>query len=227
MPLTNHAMLVSLTIKQWGARKLDRNASNELCDSKQAQRSSGNFNKLLIPKIHLQAIQKLVNSIRNYHYSNTLPWEHKGSDILPSNQYFEYTQQMGNFKTQFENKVDEFLTAYPTILEQVESSLKDLYNEHDYPSVEVISKKFELTVSMSPIPDAGDFRIDLEQAEIDKLEEQLSERMVQANKNAETELFSRLYTTVAKAVVKLKDPVGVFRNTLIINIIEEATKHPT
>jgi len=226
MSLASAAMLVTLKITQWSARKLDRKVSDELCDSKSAARSSANVNKQLIPKKHLNKIQTLVNTIRNYHYVNTLAWEHKGSDILPSARYFKYMGDMQQYKLEFNAAVEEFLTDYPIILQQVSTSLHDLYNVNDYPTVEQIRTKFLIDMSVSPIPTSGDFRIDLEQKELSKLQAELDSRMDIARVAAETELFSRLYTVVAKAALTLSDPIKVFRNSLILNIKEEAERAP-
>jgi hypothetical protein len=226
MSLATSTILVTLNITQWTARKLDRNASNDLCDSKEAQRGSGNFNKLLIPKAHLKPIQRVVNSIRNYHYANTLPWEHKGADILPSRMYMDYMRDMGNLKTKFELSVSEFVTDYPTIIQQVEKSLGKLFNAEDYPTANQVRSKFSMKIDANPVPTVTDFRVDLNQEEIDKIKQDLGARLDAANNAAVNELFARLYTATAKAVITLKDPTKIFRNTLILNIIELARKIP-
>jgi hypothetical protein len=226
MSLSTSSMLVSLKITQYSARKLDREASLDFCESKSATADSGNFNKVLIPKVHLQPIQRMVNSIRNYHYATTLPWEHRGADILPSKMYLTYIKEMGNLKTQFETLVDEFITDYPIIISQVQQQLGSLYRESDYLDVEVIRDKFSIGVDITPIPNVADFRIDLEHAEVEKLKSELGARLDAANNVAEQELFARMYTSVAKAVITLKEPGKIFRNTLILNMLELSRKAP-
>ena len=226
MALSNSAMLIALNLTQWSARKLDREASNELCESKDATRGSGNFNKILIPKVHLQPIQRMVNTIRNYHYSTTLPWEQSGADILPSRMYMGYMQEMGNLEIQFNELVDEFCTDYPIIIGQVQQQLGNLYRESDYPNVDYIRSKFSMKLDVTPIPNVSDFRIDLEHAEVEKIKANLGDRLQAANNAAEQELFARLYTATAKAVITLKEPGKIFRNTLILNILELSRKVP-
>ncbi len=226
MSLSTSSVLVSLKITQYSARKLDREASIDLCESKEASSDSGNFHKILIPKVHLQPIQRMVNAIRNYHYATTLPWEHRGADILPSKMYLTYVKEMGNLKTQFETLVNEFITDYPIIIKQVEKQLGHLYSESDYPNAELIRKKFSIGVDITPIPNVADFRIDLEHAEVEKIKSDLGTRLEAANNVAEQELFARLYTSVAKAVITLKEPGKIFRNTLILNMLELSRKAP-
>ena len=126
MALQDSAMLVSLYLTQWSARKLDRSTSHEVCDAKHADHELGRFNKQIIPKKYLHNIQQVANRIRNYHYENTLPWNHKGADLLPSRHYLKYTQRMGELEEKFDKAVTEFLTAYPTIIQQVQNNLNDL-----------------------------------------------------------------------------------------------------
>ena len=51
MSLSSSALLVSLTVKQWSARKYDKTVSEQVCETNEAKRGSGNFNKQLINKI--------------------------------------------------------------------------------------------------------------------------------------------------------------------------------
>jgi hypothetical protein len=227
MALQNSAMLVSLTLTQWSARKLDRNTSYEVCKAKHADQDLGRFNKQIVPKKYLKNIQQLSNRIRNFHYSNTLPWQHKGSDLLPGRHYMKYAKRMGELKEKFNEAVNEFLTAYPTVIKQVQNNLNDLYDDTDYPTVEQIRKKFTMDIKMTPVPSSGDFRIDINQKELDKLKTQLDEQIEQASKLAQQELFSRLYSSLAKAVLTLRIPGKIFRNTLILNIEDICRKIPT
>jgi len=226
MALQNSGILVSLKITQWSARKLDRGTSFEVCKTKHADQGSGSFNKQIIPKKYLANINQLVNKIRNYHYANTLAWEHKGSDLLPSRNYFKYMTRMGELQDQFTDAVAEFIKHYDTVVAQVQNNLNDLYDIGDYPSPSEINRKFYMEITTTPIPAAGDFRIDINNKELDKLKSKLAEQLNQAELAAEKDLFSRLYTTLAKTIVTLGDPNAIFRNSLIFNIEDICTKIP-
>ena len=220
MALQDSGMLVSLTITQWAARKLDKTTSYEVCNAKSADQGSGSFHKQIIPKGYLKNINQLVNRIRNFHYSNTLAWTHKGSDLLPSRNYMKYVKTMGKLQDKFNEAVDDFLDHYDTVVKQAVNNLHGLYEESDYPTAEMIKRKFKMEINMTPIPSSGDFRIDLNQKELDKLKGRLDQQLAEAQVAAEQDLFSRLYTAVAKATITLRTPNKIFRNTLILNIEE-------
>ena len=226
MTLANSAVLVSLHVKQWSARKLDRQASKEVCETHNANTNSGNFNKQLIRKMDLKPIQRVVNSARNFHYENTLAWDHDGADLLPSRHYLTYMAKMAEFKEAFQKEVDAFIEKYPELLTAVMNDLSTLYNPKDYPSQNVLKTKFIMDVRVTPIPESGDFRVDLPAKESKKLRDELDSRLILANQAAEKDLYMRLYTTIAKAVVVLKTPNKIFRNSLILNIIELVNKIP-
>lgn len=220
MALQDSGMLVSLTITQWAARKLDKTVSYEICDAKSADQGSGSFHKQIIPKGYLKNINQLVNTIRNFHYSNTLAWDHKGSDLLPSRNYMKYVKRMGTLEDKFDQAVNDFLSHYDTVVKQAVNNLQGLYEEEDYPTVEQIRKRFSMQINITPIPASGDFRIDINKKELNKLKDKLDTQLIAAQRAAEQDLFSRLYTAVAKATVTLRTPGKIFRNTLILNIDE-------
>lgn len=227
MALQDSAMLVSLTITQWSARKLDRGVSYDVCTDKGADLDLGRFNKQIVPRKYLMHINQLVNQIRNYHYSNTLAWSHKGVDLLPGRHYMKYSVEMGDLQEKFTEAVKDFLNHYNTIIKQVENNLHGLYNKDDYPDVEQLRKKFHMQIDLTPVPSTGDFRIDINQTELDILKNKLNDQLEKASKQAEHDLFSRLYTAVAKAVITLREVDKIFRNTLIFNIDDICKKIPT
>ena len=49
-PLSRKAVLVSVNISQWTARKLDREVTDEVNASHGAQKDAGRYNKLLLEK---------------------------------------------------------------------------------------------------------------------------------------------------------------------------------
>ena len=76
-------------------------------------------------------------------------------------------------------------------------------------------------------PASGDFRIDLPAKEMKKLKKQLDISLKEAAHAAALDLYSRFYTSLAKTVVTLADPYKIFRNTLVFNVEDIATKIKT
>ena len=227
MPIQDAGLLITLTLKQWQARKLDKKISLEVCQTKGAKADSGNFHKVLIGKQHLQPITQLVNKIRNYHYSNTLAWSHKGVDFLPSKHYLTYMDNMGTLKDKFEFTCDEFVKKYPHLLTEASVDLNNMHDSDDYPSPEVVRERFFMDIAATPVPSSGDFRVDIGTKELKKLKDKLDVSLKGAEHAAALDLYSRFYTSLAKVVVTLADPYKIFRNTLIFNVEDISTKIKT
>jgi len=135
----------------------------------------------------------------------------------------KYVKRMSKLRDDFEESVDDFMDHYDTVIKQAVNNLQGLYEEGDYPTKEQVRKRFRMDINITPIPASGDFRIDINEKELNKLRTKLDEQLIAAQEAAEQDLFSRLYTSVAKAVITLRAPEKIFRNTLILNI-EEISK---
>lgn len=73
--LSSRAMLASLSISIWSARKHDPEASEEIALRHGVQTDAERYNKVLLPKKALADLQKIVSEAREAHYFVTLPWE--------------------------------------------------------------------------------------------------------------------------------------------------------
>jgi len=59
--LSSRAMLCSLSISMWSARKHDPEASEEIAQRHGAQANAGRYHKVLLPKEALAEILKIVS----------------------------------------------------------------------------------------------------------------------------------------------------------------------
>jgi len=62
--LSSRAMLCSLSISMWSARKHDPDASQEIAQRHGAQADAGRYHKVLLPKEALAEVQKIVSDAR-------------------------------------------------------------------------------------------------------------------------------------------------------------------
>lgn len=220
MALNEKAMLVNLAISQWTARKYDRKISREVNASHGAAEDAGRYNKSLIARDSLKDIQRLVGQARIFHYENTLPWFDEGSRILPAAMFAEYSTKMRELRGEFETAVREFSYAYPSLVEEAKTALNELFNSQDYPPADTILNKFGWGVSISPLPNADDFRVQLSDTEITKIKAEIEARQENAAEIATKDLWERLYRVVSNMATKLSVPDAIFRNSLIENIGE-------
>lgn len=204
MSLSSSAMLVDLNISVWTARKLDRQVSEEVDVAKNTQVKAGNYNKhLMAGAKQLEDIQKLAANIRIWHYRQTLPWSDLGSRLLPTKNFFDYKNALGQYEQEFDGLVNNFCNEYDTLVTAMAFQLGDLFNPQEYPPVGEIRNKFKFTYTFSPVPDAGDFRIDAGEAEVQELREQYENTYKARTEAANKDLWDRLYECLKNISEKL------------------------
>ena len=193
----SNAMLIDLNISVWTGRKMDKKVSEEVDASKGTKARAGNYHKKLMAGSNkLENIQKIVTAVRSWNYQQTLPWSDGGSRLLPMKNFFNYKETLNNYENQFNQAVDEFITEYPQLVSGSAFTLGDLFDRGEYPTADSLKDKFRFKFVFSPVPDAGDFRIDVEDSAKAELEEQYKSYYEQKLADAMADAWTRLHETL-------------------------------
>lgn len=220
MMLNDRALLVSLSISQWTARKLDKKATKEVADINRASTSAGRYNKSLLPLNDLLAnVHQKTGVIREKFAKNTLPWGVDGTRILPSANYLQFMQDFRKEKSEWQSLVNTFLDNYEYLVAEAKRWLGDLYDEKDYPPKDRIIDKFNMDMGIFPVP-SNDFRVELSSDELTRIQEDLESRMTSIQQEAMNDCWHRLYKHVEHITEKLSDPKNIFRDSMIENARE-------
>ena len=202
--VSSSAMLVELGISSWTARKKDRGATADLLNSKHASKAAGAFNKNLLADCEeLTAIQKFASNVRSMHYNMTIPWSDSGLRLLPTAKYFDYHKQMTQLQAEFDRLVQKFLEAYDWEVAQVHAKLGDLFNRDEYPTSESVRSKFAFRVSYLPVPEAGDWRVEMESDAQRVLREQYETFYNAQMEKAMRDLWERLHEHLSRLINQL------------------------
>lgn len=216
--LANKAVLVSLSVSQWTANKMDKKETEEVTIKHSTAARVARVNKSLLPGARsLDAVRKATNELRTWFYANTLPWGN-GTSIIKSEAFLAFSSELSRHKSAWDQAVAAFLADYPTLVTQAQSQLNGLYVPDDYPDVADIAKLFSLKVSFLPVPEVSDWRIDLGADEVAQLQASVRADIAKAQSSAMSEAWSRLKDVVEKAKDRLADRDAVFRDSLIDNI---------
>jgi hypothetical protein len=220
MKLNDRALLVSLSISQWTARKLDKKATKDVADANRASTSAGRYNKSLLPLNDLLAnVHQKTGVIREKFAKNTLPWGIDGTRILPSANYLQFMQDFRKEKAEWQTLVTTFLDNYEYLVAEAKRWLGDLYDEKDYPSKDSITGKFNMDMAILPVP-SNDFRVALSSDELTRIQEDLESRMTSVQQEAMNDCWHRLYKHVEHITEKLSDPKNIFRDSMLDNARE-------
>lgn len=231
--IQNSSMLVDLNISMWTGRKQDKQVSEEIDAAKSTKTKAGNYHKkLLAGTARLDDIHKLVTGIRIWHYAQTLPWSDGGSRLLPMKNFFDYKATLSDYETQFADAVDVFIKEYPTLVSAAAFQLGDLFNADEYPDAEKLRDKFRFRYVFLPVPDMGDFRVDVNEAHLVELKAQYESFYQNKLSEAMQDAWDRLHECLAKMSEKLADAqtpritkegavrTQIFRDSLITNAVE-------
>ena len=215
--LNHKAMLMTLSISQWTARKHDKHASSEI-EKNHGAKNAGRFNKLLVDADALKPIASAASALRDYHNTNTLPWTDDGRRLLPSKLFMTYTQNMRQLKDTFNTRVREFVNEYPGLVQAARLRLGTLYDPQDYPDASRIMLKFSVNIDPEPVPSANDFRVDMGETEMARVRQEVEEAVRGRQQKAVNDLFERVREVVGVMHERLSDPKAVFRDSLVDNV---------
>ena len=204
--LSNKAMLVDLTIHQYDASKKDKTVTREVLAKHNASSNAGSFNKRLLDEAATKGVSAAAAALRTFHYSRTLPWLNDGPRILSSELFEESALGVRRLKSDFERLADQFALDFPQHIEQARLTRNGLFNLADYPRPDKIRAKFGIEVNWFPLPDSGDFRINLGQDVLEHMQRSLEETKEEALKTARNDVYKRLAERLTQVSEQFGDP---------------------
>ena len=219
--ISSSAMLVDLSISTWTARKLDKNVTNEVNTSKKASQQASRVNKNLLPGVQqLDEITKLAAAARNYMASRTLPWSDYGPRLITTDKFFDFKQAMDEYEQTYNEKVQEFLNAYPTLISMQAFKLGDMFDRDEYPDVDEIANKFRFNIAYLPVPETGDFRVDIGHEALEEVRAQYEREYEQRLENAMNEVRDRILDSLRHLSERLTDNDDGTRKKFRNNVLD-------
>jgi hypothetical protein len=129
---------------------------------------------------------------------------------------------MTEYQNEFYTMLDKFLGVYDWAVIQAEAeyeALGKLFYKHDYPSVDTLRGKFNWRLSYIPMPDAGDFRVDIGNEQADAIREQCAEYYSTMFHQAIQEIAEPLKNMSERLDYSNGEDKKVFRDTLVSNVV--------
>lgn len=224
--ISSSAILVELSISVWTARRLDKTASRAVTANNNAASGVANVNKKLLGDCaELDAVQKFAANARNLHYGMSMPWSDMGMRLVPTAMYLsKYSKAMSELEQEFYRLVNIFLAAYQWEIGQAQVKLGDLFNPDEYPTTDAVRNKFRFQLHEMPVPDVGDFRLDVSNEAMNALADKYKSYYTTQLNNAMGDLWQRTHTALTKMSERLDYADGqtkkVFRDSLVDNVVE-------
>ena len=233
-------MLVEMNISVWTAAIVDRKTTDKVTLDAHAVADAGKFRKNLMAGTSLRKdIADYAALCRTWHNGRTLPWSDKGVRLLPTSMFLDYKREADARVAYFNSKVTKFVEQYPDLMVTAQTSLGDLFDNANYPSAEDVASKFGFRMVFSPVPEVGDFRLDINNEELTHLRSQYETAYTDRVGDAMKTTWNKLHSTLLTMSEKLTEPEGEetkqFRSTFVTNAQEmcqllshlNITKDPT
>jgi hypothetical protein len=218
-------MLVEVSISCWSAKKLAKKETEELTTAKSAAKSAAKVQKnLLVDDPKLAQVNKYAADTRNWLARVTVPWSDAGARLVSTAQFMDFKKQLDVKQQEFDALVADFLNTYATMISAQAFKLGSMFDRSEYPDNSEVAKKFGLRYSFTPVPEAGDFRVDI----ADEIASQLRDEYA-AEYQRRVDAVNREHWDRLKDVLdRMSERLGVesdgknkvFRDTLVDNALE-------
>ena len=221
--IASSAMLVEFSVSTWTARKKDSKATNDVAERNNlASNELTNVTKKLIDCEELSAVVKFGANARNIHYSMTMPWSDMGQRIVTTQQYFKYHEVMTELQQEFDRLTQAFLEVYDYEVTEMQLKLGDMWNRDEYPTADAIRDRFRMRISYMPLPDAGDWRIDIQNEAQQQLTQQYEQYYNNQIKSAMNDLWHKLHDNLTTLVRQLDYDADGKRNRVYDTVFDRA-----
>jgi len=133
----------------------------------------------------------------------TMPWSDNGSRLLTTAQYFRYHEVMTDLQQEFYRLVEQFLQVYEWKIMEAQAKLGALFNRDEYPTRAGLESKFAFRMAYIPLPDSGDFRIDIGNEGMVQIQAQYEAQYAAQIKGAMNDVWKRLHDNLTTLVRQL------------------------
>lgn len=222
--LSSSAMLLDLNISTYTGRKQDKATAAEVNAAKNAKskNAASVYKSLFTEDADLEAITSYAGKVRAWLYSVTLPWSDSGTRLVPTKAFFDISHELAQHEQEFNRLVGVFIQNYSVKISAQAFKLGALFNPAEYPSVDDVARKFSLRYNFSPVPEVGDFRVDIPAEAVALLKQDFEQTTKLRLQEAMNEPWERLYEEVTHIKNKMTDKEDGKPNKLYESMLENA-----
>lgn len=205
--IRNLVLIGKLSITNWEAKKKDRGIETEAEDKAGSKRGTVSARKSLLPGFtSLDDIIKHSAAMRTWWNTVSSPWFDNGMRAYNIAGHLDIQMAYGDMARHRDGLIQTFAHDYAKAIASAQFDLNDLFDESDYPPLNVVLSKFTCNFEFMPLPNTDDFRIieGLSDEDIAKLtadaEAKVQARIAEASRNA----VEALHKAVAIMADRLK-----------------------
>lgn len=207
--LRKRAIKVKLNVSAWKGKKQDPGIEGEVARAHGVKGRAGEWKGNLFPGCdeELKSILDAETALRGYYYANTRKWN-DNEQIITSEQFMPFVEEMSKLQGIFEQRVDTFLNVYPERVEAAMLNRGSLASRQDYPSTAALRLKYRVRLQFFPLEDSGDFRLSIPEEAEERLVKQLDEGVKERVEAAMQDSKERIVVCLRNALSNLNKVKG-------------------
>lgn len=234
MSIKDNALIVTLSVGKPQMTKTDERGTAAAERANNAH-DAGNYRKNLYPQQLVKPLRAVESAARSYIESVTYPWA-RGEYLLPTSRFIEFAERIEKYELEYDLSATAFLNNWANVMYHAQQQQGDMFDNSAYPDVSELKRRFKFVVNYKPVTDMSDFRVALQDEELNKLSrtveantKQAMEEMMRAPLERLREVVGRLNETMLKPerevlnsrkkTLEVKPPI--FRDSVVDNIIHE------
>jgi len=148
---------------------------------------------LLAGADQLDKIQKFVASTRVEFYAKTLPWSDSGQRLADIRSFLTVKDWLNDKSAEYDKLASDFVTIYPNLVSAQAFKMGTMFDRSEYPDASDIARRFGFNFYFTPLPERGDFRVDVGHDIAVELEAEYEKVYGDRTKQAMEDLWSMLY----------------------------------
>ena len=221
--ISSSAMLVEINRRRWNGYAQNKEATENLKAQYNAGRKSARVNQTLLIKEPLfDQVNTLYGAISTVLYHYTMPWLDRGPRLLTTPCFFNFNKEVTGLINEVEQvALPAFFADYPNMIDRASSTdrLGDLFVAEHYPDLETLKTHYSITLKYAPVPDAGDFRVDVGQEALAMLRSSYETYYQDQLKSAYKDVWERTHEALTNMSKRLEgEKKQLFRDTLVSNV---------
>ena len=206
MSLTSKAMLCDLSISAFSNTRKDKRATESTARQEGADLDAVSVSKNILPPATLKPFTSLIQKIRSdTFYKMTLPWgENGGPRICPSRIYSELESALIQGRNDLQALVSTKLApSLPSLLADVPRRLGAMYDPRQVPTEQTILSSFSISWEFMPIPESGDFRVEIAESEVQRLAADYQHAKMKREQLATRDIWERACAAISHLAERL------------------------
>lgn len=197
----DNALIWALRINCWEGIKLNRDLTNQINRSFDADADAGKYHGRVVPAIMLKPVNAAKNQMREAFNDITSPYTVLASRVGGKHRYLDVKGKIIEHGLKFNYEADKFIAEY-TKWQNTEAPRKFLgknYNPRMFPEASRLRQKFSFAWTVVPYnqPPTGDSILD------EDLREEYARTQETADKELRADIASRIYDAVHNIYTRL------------------------